>query len=98
MSVLDVERVVERFKSLGLLFSAVRFADGSLQLFQWKQMNFFENRSAIEALWASLPDTAHNRQEIARYIAAARTQAVASPSLVPGSLHSRVKALHTLAR
>jgi hypothetical protein len=92
----DVESMIERFKALGLLFSAVRFSDGSLRLFQWKEMSSHENREAIDALWASLPDSPETREKIAAFIESRTPQRVPSPSLVPGRLQGRVAAFGKL--
>lgn len=99
MSDLNVALVVQQFKALGLLFSAVRFNDGSLRLFRWKQMTSYENQAAIEALWAScLAESPDKERVIAEFVEATAPNTVPSPSLIPGSQRYRVSALSAWQR
>jgi hypothetical protein len=61
--------LVQRLGELGLKFSAVRMLDGSLNLYKFRTMNFYENEEQITALWkAHIGDDPSRIHELAEAI------------------------------
>lgn len=80
MSDFRIKDFLDRMNGLGLLFSATRFADGSIRLNQWRSLNYYENEAEIRDLWtANMAGHATRVQDVARYLELTRTRGHASP-------------------
>ncbi len=49
---LDIAWLINELDSLGLKLTATRRIDGSFGLNKWRAINYWENASQAEALWA----------------------------------------------
>ena len=47
----DVVAFVRELDKLGLRLSAIRHMDGSVRLYRWRQMNYWQNEAMIKQLW-----------------------------------------------
>jgi hypothetical protein len=47
----DLVAFVRELEKLGLRLSAIRHLDGSVRLYRWRQMNYWQNEAVIKQLW-----------------------------------------------
>ena len=51
MPKLDVVGFVRELDKLGLRLTAIRHLDGSVRLYRWRQMNYWQNEAKVKQLW-----------------------------------------------
>jgi hypothetical protein len=75
MTDFKIKDFLDRMRSLGLMFSASRLADGSIRLNQWRGLNFYENEAEIKNIWMSNIAGHDTRvQDVARYLELTQTR------------------------
>jgi hypothetical protein len=69
MSDFDAEGFVAAVERLGLLLTAVRFADGNVRLYRWRMPDAIIHAPKIEALWAAqIGENSDRVREVAAHI------------------------------